>query len=211
MSDVSLPEYPEATQRRLRESGDWTEAQELFNDVRQRCYNKFRKVRGSGSLTIEERVEANKAAWDAVYAKWPPPETAAPLRSLAEHLECNKRVGKTKSLPRLTQADEDRFDAIGEYDDLIVEVRWVYNNLEKTDLNLQECPSRGAYFMLKHARRDKGWFFAKMWPQAARLESTIKAAKADESYKPSKAEKLAVAELDEMIREATVSVSAQSE
>jgi hypothetical protein len=210
MSDVSLPEHPEATQRRLRESGDWTEAEDLFKDVRQRHYNRYRRDRKNGyQLTIEERVEANKAAWDEVYKKWPPPAEAAPLNSLAHYLDNTHRIRKGKYLPRLSQADEERFDQIGEPDDLTGEALWVYANIEKNDIDPQTCPSRGAWSMLKHARRDKGWFYEKIWRPVAQQLSKQKAAANDGEYKASKAEKLAVAELDSMIQEA-VSASGQS-
>ncbi len=204
MNDASLPEHPEATQRRLREQGDWTEAEELLISRRTYYYNRFRKQRGGGSLTIEERVEANKMAWDEVYAQWPVPEHAVPLTSLAEYLDEHKHIRKGKYLARLTQAHEERFDSIGESDDHVGEVLWVYTNIERTDVDPQTCPSRGAWSMLKHARRDKGWFYEKMYRPVAQQLSKQKSTAGDGDYKPSKAEKLAVSELDSMISEAVL-------
>ncbi len=62
--------------------------------------------------------------------------------------------------------------------------------------------------MLKQARTDKAAFYEKMYRPIA-LHLTKQKTAADDGYKPSKSEKLAVAELRAMITEA-VSVSAQS-
>ncbi len=198
--DASLPEHPDATKRRLRDSGEWVEAEEIFNSVRERHY---KRLRGKNlKLTLGQRVEANKAAWEAVYQLYPVPPGALPIESMAKYLAGSHRLTKTQKLPRLTEAEEQRFDELGESDDHVGEVLWVYNNLEKSDVSAGECPSRGAWFMLSHARRDKGWFYEKMYRPVAQQLSKQKVAGGEDGYKPSKVEKQAVAEMDSMIQEA---------
>lgn len=199
-NDASLPEHPDATRRRLREGGEWNEAEEVFLSQRERNYNRLRM--GSKPLTSSQRVEANKAAWEAVYQLYPVPHDAVPLESLAKYLAGSRRITKSLKLPRLNEAEEQRFDELVDNDDHVGEVLWVYNNLENPAVKAIDCPSRGAWFMLSHARRDKGWFYEKMYRPVAQQLSKQKSASGDSEYKPSKAEKMAVAELDGMIKEA---------
>lgn len=198
--DCSLPEHPDATKRRLRENGEWTEAEEIFLSVRERHYNKLRSK--GGRLTLAQRVESNKAAWEAIYQLYPVPEGTAPLESLAKYLAGSHRVRKQPKLPPLTEAEQQRFDTIGEADDHVGEIVWVASNLENTRVNASDCPSRAAWFMLSHALRDKGWFYEKMYRPVAQQLAKAKAGDNDGQYKASRAEKLAVAELDQMISEA---------
>lgn len=201
LHDYPLPEHPDATRRRLREQGDWPEAEEIFNGVYRHHTAKFRKG-GNTRLTIAQRIEANKAAWSAVYQLYPVPADAHPLPSLQAYLQNTAKAKATKKLPPLTPAEHDRFDEIGNTADPSVDAVWVYHNIEKAEIRAMDCPSRGAWAMLGKARRDVGWFYEKIYRPIAQQLSKIQSAKSDEEYKPSKAEKMAVAELDGMIQEA---------
>lgn len=200
--DYPLPEHPDATQRRLRESGDWVEAEQIFSEVRQRRYNQLRKTRGGAPLSMSARVEANREAWQAVYQLYPVPEGAVPLPSLAEHLQGRHRLQRTKKLPPLNEAHYARFDEIGTTSDPGAEVLWVYANIENYSVDPMECPSRGAWAMLSHARRDNGWFYEKMYRPIAQDQAKLKAKQNEGEYVVSKAEKMAVAEIDQMIQQA---------
>lgn len=204
MPDTSLPEHPDATKRRLREQGDWTEAEELFQSAYNYIRHKLNKASGKTTMSLAERVEANEYAWRQTYSRFPVPADAVPLKSLAEYLNGNSggRLRVKKKLPELTTEEQERFDTIEDADDHVGEVLWVYGNLDNFQVKALECPSRGAWFMLSHARRDKGWFYEKMYRPVAQQLSKMKAAAGDDAYKASKAEKMALAELDQMILEA---------
>ena len=105
-------------------------------------------------------------------------------------------------LPKLTALDCERFDEIGETDDYEAEVNWVYHNRTNESVEACDCPSRGAWGLLEEARKNPEWFLEKVFRPLAQQMSKQKQAAAEEAYKPSKAEKMAVAELDEMIKEA---------
>ncbi len=154
------------------------------------------------TLKPEQTLEANKRAWDAVFEKYPPAPDAVPLESLADYLAENRRARKIKKLVGLTEAEEARFEQIGDTDDLASEVTWVYHNLANDSVEAATCPSRGAWEMLDYARKNKGWFFEKMHRPLAQQISKQKSQAEEGEYKPSKAEKLAVEEMDKMIREA---------
>lgn len=211
-NDVSLPEHPDATQRRLRDDGEWVEAEQVFLSERARHYNRCRKAMPKGQrLSLAQRVECNAGAWRAVYTLYPVPEGAEPLPSLAKYLTNTHRVRVTKKLPRLSEAEEQRFDEIGDNDDHSGDVMWVYQNLEKPEVRAFDCPSRGAWFMLSHARRDAGWFYEKMYRPVAQQLAKQRAIGEADVYQPSKQEKMDRAELEEMIKEARDALAESAE
>ena len=80
--------------------------------------------------------------------------------------------GGLKRLPKLTADQELRFDSIGETDDHAAEVIWVYNNLDKKEVDAGDCPSRGAWSLLGEAKKNRPWFYDKMYrPIAQQLSS----------------------------------------
>lgn len=212
--DFQLPEYPDATRARLEAVGPavWKEADLLRRKVFNRLVHRARLKHGAGGLPVEVRAECHKRAWDSVYEKWPPPADAEPLASLVNYLNTHDgnliNKGGLKRLPKLTADQELRFDSIGETDDHAAEVIWVYNNLDKKEVDAGDCPSRGAWSLLGEAKKNRPWFYDKMYRPIAQQLSKQQAAVEDSEYKPSKAEKLACAELDEMIREAVEAANA---
>jgi hypothetical protein len=184
----------------------WKEADLLRRKVFNRLVHRARLKHGAGGLPVEVRAECHKRAWDSVYEKWPPPADAEPLASLVNYLNTHDgnliNKGGLKRLPKLTADQELRFDSIGETDDHAAEVIWVYNNLDKKEVDAGDCPSRGAWSLLGEAKKNRPWFYDKMYRPIAQQLSKQQAAVEDSEYKPSKVEKLACAELDEMIREA---------
>ena len=62
--------------------------------------------------------------------------------------------------------------------------------------------------MMRHARKDKGWFYQNMYRPVAQQLSRQKSAAGDTEYKASKQEKLAVKELEAMIQEAVAASQA---
>jgi hypothetical protein len=205
--DYQLREHPSETTKRLKKQGEWRAADKLLRKVKQAYHRRFKK--SGGGLNTERRLELSKAAWDAVHDRWPPPADAKPLESLLEYLQSTQVAGQKVTgkpartdLPGLSLAAERRFDAIGETDDLTSEVLWVYHNLGNSKVDPLECPSRGAWSLLAHARTDPKAFYRIHVRQAIADQQRRKSDATDHEYKPSKAEKLAVAEIEAMIMEA---------
>jgi hypothetical protein len=202
IQDFQLREHPNETMKRLRQCGEWREAEKVLRKVKQAYHRGFKKA--GGVLNTQRRLELSKAGWDAVHERWPPPPGTKPLESLLGYIETTKIAGKAvpKDLPTVSAAAERRFNSIGETDDLTGEVLWVYNNLGNANVDPMDAPSRGAWSLLAHARSDRKAFYRVHVRQASADQNRRKTDVGENDYKPSKAEKLAIAEIDAMIQEA---------
>jgi hypothetical protein len=184
VQDQGLSEHPSDTMLRLRQSGEWPAAEKLLRKVKQKYHRKFKKA--GGGLSLARRVELSAAAWRAVHDHWPPPADAKPLESLLQYLQTTTSTGKPapKELPAMTVAAERRFNDIGETTDLVTEVLWVYHNLD-ANVEAIECPSRGAWSLLAHARSDREAFYRQYVRQAMGELRRKKGDSEEYEYKPS--------------------------
>src|SRR5262245_20795455 len=138
-------------------------------------------------------MELAKAAWDAVHDRWPPPPDAQPLLSLREYVKDKKEATKRRAqpnLPPLSGAAIERFDEIGETDDLTGDTVWVYHHATNPSVDPRTCPSRGAWSLLEYARQDPDKFY-RQYLKPAMAEITKRKNAESYEYTPSKAEKMA--------------------
>jgi hypothetical protein len=198
VADCQLKEHPSATWARLKASGQWEAAEKMLRSRKQNLRNKF--AREGGPLTLQRRVEMTKVAWDAVHTQWPPPKGTPPLLSVLAYLEVTKSPATEDGL---TLEARRRFDTIGDNVDLAADVTWVYHHVDNAQADPLECPSRGAWSMLLHARLNKARFFEKVFLPVANQQARRKAANGEDvDYAPTKTERKAIGELEEMLRDA---------
>ncbi|HEY3395442.1 MAG TPA: hypothetical protein VGK58_22260 [Lacipirellulaceae bacterium] len=198
IANRSLPEHPEDARRRLRELNVWPgDAKSLFDKERQARYFVYRK--GGTKPTLNQTIEANYGAWMAVFAKWPSPAGARPCDSLSEYLShetpCARRT------PKLTAEAQRRFDSIKKAADHGQEIQWVYSNISNKLVDPLECPSRGAWDLLLMARKNRKWFYEKIYKSFA-IEAEKRKAKRegqDDINEPSPRERLAVEDMERML------------
>jgi hypothetical protein len=202
----SLPEHPDEARARLRSLGVWPgDAKTLFDRERQARYFGYRK-RGN-KPTLNQTLEAKYGAWMAVFAKWPPPDNARSCESLADYL--NHETPRARRTPKLTMAAQHRFDAIGKSADHGEEIQWVFVNISNKLADPMECPSRGAWDLLMMARKNRKWFYEKIYRPLA-IEAEKRKAKRegqDDVGDPSPREKLAVTDMERLL----VELKAQAE
>jgi hypothetical protein len=198
--DYYLREHPDDARRRLRELGLWPgDAKVLFDKERQARYFKIRK--DGKKLSLNETIDANHAAWQAVFARWPTPEGVRPCPSLADYL--NHETPRARRTPKLTIESQHRFDAIGHVDDHGEEIQWVFANISNKLVDPLECPSRGAWDLLLMARKNRKWFYEKIYRPFA-IDAEKRKAKRewqDDIREPSQREKLAVEDMERILTE----------
>jgi hypothetical protein len=183
-----LLEHPDDTKIRLTLAGQWRQGLKVY---RSELATMVRHQPG-----VKAGLDGQLAAWREVQRRWPPPDGARPLESIAELEKIRSRWG------RVYNAAEERFAEIGETEELANEIVWVYHNIDNKNADPLQCPSRGAWTMLKKARRERDWFYNQMYKPIIATVEKRKTAQEQEQYRPSKAEKLAVGELAQMIEEA---------
>jgi hypothetical protein len=101
----------------------WEDANRLLRKVKQvirRCFSK-----AGGAQTLEQRLEMNKAAWDAVHDQWPPPPDVEPLTSLRDYVEGIRGLGESAraELPAISAAAEARFKRLFRPDDPVADIQ----------------------------------------------------------------------------------------
>jgi hypothetical protein len=199
--DCSLREHPNETIRRLKALGVWPEANRLLRKVKQQYRRQAAKSEGAASLT--HRLNATKAAWEAVLERWPPPIDAIPLESLAKYLRLANLAENSEEIAKraLTPSAIQRFDQIGDTVNHIEEVIWVYHHLDDEQVDPSTAPSRGAWSMLCHARKDKNRFYEKVYLPLMRDISRRQTA-VHRPYKVSDRELASIEDLKKMLRAA---------
>ena len=150
---------------RLRREGRWEEAS-MWRDEK----------RGQLRQEGQSRADANAASWQAMIDQFPP---------MPEGEEQQPGSGTAIELLDINPDDSD------DQTDLVRDALWVYANLCRNGVQVQEAPSLGAWGMLTWARTcpDKFFqFFQKVMPQRDELDECNK-------------EKMAIAEIQQMIAE----------
>src|SRR5262249_55090325 len=95
--------------------------------------------------------EANRAAWDAMLAEYPPLEDKPGLDSdPQDDGDWEAFIARTR----------------GAAPDLNRDMHWVHENLENQRVKLESAPSLGAWGLLKWARRCPHRFFGQFLPKA---------------------------------------------
>jgi len=174
--DYQLREHPSSTIRRLKALGVWAEADRLLRKIKQQHRRQLDKA--GGTPTLSWQVEANKAAWDAVHDRWPPPAGTEPLPSLVEYLRTTRgapRPSKPADLPPLPIEAVRRFDQIGDTVSLDSDIVWVYHHLYDDSVDATTAPSRGAWSLLNHARQDAARFYERLYLPVVRQLARRKA------------------------------------
>lgn len=132
---------------RLRRDGRWDQASAFRDETR-------RKLRAEG----KSKIEAGELAWEAMIAKFPPPE--------------HPQLGsEDEPLPREKDDAEEDLDALDERfaespPDLVRDTLWVYENLGRKLAAAADAPGRGAWELLNWARQHQDRFFQHMLPKA---------------------------------------------
>ena len=161
--DCQLPEHPNETIRRLKELGVWPAADRLLRKVKQRFRRQVTNI--EGPMSMAQRLDMTRAAWEAVLECWPAPPDATPLESLASYLKSTReaRHAGASGTATLSPEAERRFNQLGETVNHIDEVLWVYQHLDDEQVGPLDAPSRGAWSMLCHARTQKDRFYEKVY------------------------------------------------
>lgn len=194
--DYTLPEHPDAAKVRLEQKGEWVEARNLMNSKK----SIYRSLHARESRDFKFRLETEKFAWGHFFDKYPPPVDAVPLLSLAEYV-ASKLPGRGKGMPGLSPKAERRFAEIGDTTEAAAEVNWVYHHIDDDPPDPFECPSRGAWSMLKEAKGNgRTWFLEKLFKPIVGEMSKKKTETADAAI--SKQEKLCREELKVMLERA---------
>ena len=143
LNDCQLLEHPNETIGRLKELGAWPEADRLLRKVKQRFRRQAAKI--EGPMSMAQRLEMARAAWEAVLERWPPPPGTTPLESLASYLWSTRgaRHSEAGGTATLSPEAERRFNQLGETVNHIDEVIWVYQHLDHEHIGPLSAQPRG--------------------------------------------------------------------
>ena len=163
---------------RLRREDRWEAAtlrkQELANEIK-----------GAG----KSRKDANEEAWTRMAAEYPP------LRAQSA----------ADAIPTAEQAAiDDELDSLAERaaeakPDLIGDTLWVYSNAERRRIRPRDCPSAGAWGLLKWSRQHPAEFYGKLLVRALDRREDIEKERAEEKESADPG----LESLAEMVRRAT--------
>lgn len=218
-ADYNLPEFPHAIQERLSAAGVWSpNAKSIKALAEGRARKRFPD---DIEPTFEQKLYICYEGWKAVTDRWPAHYDTTPCTSLLEYFNDPENkdaaryqlayANRHRNASPVKEEDERRWDLVEDKTDYAVDMTWVYHNLQNKRADSGTAPSRGAWTVYCEVRRKerkgKGsgieWFMKSIWPKISDETNRRKRdGDANEGYVPSKDEKKAIHELEQLLKDA---------
>jgi hypothetical protein len=172
------------TRNKLRESKRLQKAELIRRGTLMEFDDLIEELKAKGATPGEARAEAIKEflkGWNPKPPTEVPPHREATkeekkdIREEAAKLERAHR--KNAAAERAKQEVDKNIDVLfdGKRSTLTKDVRWVYENIELDEVNMEDCPSSGAYGLWQWARlpQNKGDFYRSIWSKLLPSKAVI--------------------------------------